>query len=125
MCSSDLGARAGRPARPAGARQPHVDWLGARHGHLSALAAAEVYRALGAVGNLGYHGVVAEPRHCAWREEWTAPTRAALRRHLLRLEADDLPILAAPGHEAVLDAHRDWTTPTLATPDPDEEARQR
>ena len=58
---------------------PHVDWLGARHGHLSALAAAEVYAALGASGNLGYHGDVADPRHCAWREEWTAPARACAR----------------------------------------------
>jgi len=92
---------------------PHVDWLGARHGHLSALAAAEVYAALGAPGNLGYHGDVADPRHCAWREEWTAPARAALRRHLLGREAADLPVRAAPGHEAVLDDHRDWTTPGL------------
>src|SRR5690606_38462141 len=63
---------------------PHVDWLGARHGHLSALAAAEVYAALGAAGNLGYHGDVADGRHCAWREEWTGPARgrrpAAARR---------------------------------------------
>ena len=92
---------------------PHVDWLGARHGHLSALAAAEVYAALGAAGNLGYHSDVADPRHCAWREEWTAPTRDALRRHLLGRQADDLPMRAAPGHEATLDGHRDWTAPAL------------
>jgi len=92
---------------------PHVDWLGARHGHLSVLAAAQVYAALGAPGNIGYHGDVSEPRHCAWRGEWTAPARDALRRHLLGAAAGDLPIVAAPGHAARLEPHRDWTTPVL------------
>src|SRR5690554_5496135 len=92
---------------------PHVDWLGARHGHLSALAAAEVYAALGAAGNLGYHGDVADGRHCAWREEWTGPARDALRRHLLRREAADLPLRAAAGHAARLDDHRAWSAPAL------------
>src|SRR5690606_27059799 len=92
---------------------PHVDWLGARHGHLSVLAAAQVYAALGVPGNIGYHGDVAEPRHCAWREEWTAPARGAPRRHLLGLDADDLPIIAAPALAAGVEARGDWTRPVL------------
>ncbi|WP_232207598.1 topoisomerase [Pseudoxanthomonas sp. J35] len=68
---------------------PHVAWLGAPAGHASARAAVPVYAALGVPGNLGYHADVADPRHCAWRPEWDAPARAAIRRHLLRQPADD------------------------------------
>lgn len=73
---------------------PHVAWLGASGGHASARAAAPVYAALGASGNLGYHGDVADPRHCAWRPEWDAPAREAIRRHLLRQPADDPGFIA-------------------------------
>lgn len=74
---------------------PHVDWLGASAGHAAVQAAADVYALLGAAGNLGYHGDVSEPRHCAWRAEWDEPARNAIRRHLHRAEADDLPVVAA------------------------------
>lgn len=92
---------------------PHVDWLGARFGHVGALAGAEVYRALGAAGNLGYHSDVTDATHCAWRGEWDAPVRAALRRHLRKTGADDLPIEAAEGKAGRLEEHRDWETPRL------------
>src|SRR5690606_41558270 len=85
----------------------------ARQRHLAASAGAEVYAALGAAGNLGYLGAVADGRHCACREEWTGPARAALRRHLLRREAADLPLRAAAGHAARLDDHRAWSAPAL------------
>lgn len=92
---------------------PHIDWLGARAGHLGALAGAEIYRALGAAGNLGYHSAVADPKHCAWRGEWDAPARDAIRRHLRRADADDLPIIAADADAVRLEDHRDWDTPPL------------
>jgi len=74
---------------------PHVDWLGAPAGHAAVQAAAGVYAMLGVGGNLGYHGDVAESRHCAWRSEWDAPARDAIRRHLHAAEAADLPVVAA------------------------------
>lgn len=92
---------------------PHVDWLGARAGHVSALAAAEVYRALGAAGHLGYHSAVEDPRHCAWRQEWDQPMRHAIRRHLLGAPAEDLAIVAADAKAGRLDGHRHWSTPDL------------
>lgn len=92
---------------------PHVDWLGAPAGHASALAAAEIWRALGAEGNLGYHGAVADGSHCAWRDEWTAPARDAIRRHLKGEAAADLPLVAAPGSAADLAPLRDWEAPAL------------
>ncbi|KAF1686451.1 topoisomerase [Pseudoxanthomonas broegbernensis] len=92
---------------------PHVAWLGARSGHLSALAGAEIYKALGAAGNLGYYSAVQDGTHCAWRPEWDAPARNALRRHLLHATADDLSIIAADPASGELERHRDWTTPAL------------
>ncbi|MGY1409690.1 glucuronyl esterase domain-containing protein [Luteimonas sp. A611] len=74
---------------------PHVDWLGASAGHAAVQAVAGVYAMLGVEGNLGYHGDVVEPRHCAWRVEWDVPARDAIRRHLHGAEADDLPVVAA------------------------------
>src|SRR5690606_23448786 len=92
---------------------PHVDWLAARHSHLSVLAAAPVYSALCVPGHIGYHGDVAEPRYSALRQEWNGPAREVLSLHLVGLDADDLPIIAAPAHAAGLEARRDWTTPVL------------
>ena len=78
---------------------PHVDWLGAPAGHASARAALPAFALLGAAGNLGYYGRVADSRHCAWRDEWDQPARDAIRRHLRGLPAGDLAIVPA-GTEA-------------------------
>lgn len=80
---------------------PHVDWLGAGAGHASVLAAMPAYALLEAQGNLGYHGDVAQARHCAWRSEWDAPARDAIRRHLHGTQADDLPVVAAGADAAM------------------------
>lgn len=74
---------------------PHVDWLGAPAGLASVRGAVPVYRLLGAEGNLGYHGQIADGRHCAWRDEWNTPARDAIRRHLRGLPADDLAVVPA------------------------------
>lgn len=80
---------------------PHVDWLGAGAGHASVLAAMPAYALLGAQGNLGYHGDVAQARHCAWRSEWDAPASEAIRRHLHGTQADDLPVVATGADAAM------------------------
>jgi len=92
---------------------PHVDWLGARFGHVSALAGAEIYRALGVGGNIGYHSAVGDGTHCAWRSEWDAAARDAVRRHLRKVQAEDLPIVAAEGKAGSLEDFRAWRTPAL------------
>lgn len=92
---------------------PHVDWLGARFGHVSALAGAEIYRALGVGGNIGYHAAVEDGTHCAWRGEWDAAARDAIRRHLRKVQAGDLPIVAAEGKAGSLEDFRAWRTPAL------------
>ena len=74
---------------------PHVAWLGAPAGHASTRAALPAFALLGAAGNLGYYGQVADGRHCAWRSEWDKPARDAIRRHLRGLPADDLSVVPA------------------------------
>lgn len=92
---------------------PHVDWLGARFGHASALAGAEIYRALGVAGNIGYHSAVEDGTHCAWRGEWDAVARDAIRRHLRKEWAGDLPIVAAEAKAAPPEELRQWRAPEL------------
>ncbi|UWX03757.1 hypothetical protein H1235_13755 [Pseudoxanthomonas sp. NC8] len=92
---------------------PHVDWLGASAGHAGALAGAEIYRALGAGGNIGYYSAVENPKHCAWRPEWDQPARDAIRRHLLGVDADDLHLQAADPAKAAAMPARDWQAPPL------------
>jgi hypothetical protein len=92
---------------------PHVDWLGARHGHASAVAGAEVYEALGAAGNIGYLSRVQDPKHCAWRPEWDDAARDAIRRHLHHAPASDLPFTAPAGDEGGALHGWQWDTPEL------------
>lgn len=92
---------------------PHVDWLGAPAGHASALAAAEIYRALGAPGSIGYHSAVANPKHCAWRPEWDQAAKDAIRRHLHHAAAGDLPLIAPAGAGEDPQPTWQWDTPGL------------
>ncbi len=92
---------------------PHIDWLGARFGHASALAGAEIYKALGVEGNIGYYSAVENGNHCAWRDEWNEPTRNAIQRHLHKADAPDLEIVADGGRSADVSDWVDWDTPTL------------
>jgi hypothetical protein len=89
---------------------PHVAWLGASAGLTSTRAAAEIYRALGAGGNIGYYASVPDPAHCAWRPQWDGPAQAAIQRHLLRQPAPDLAVPAV--HAEAPPAWR-WSTPVL------------
>ena len=92
---------------------PHVDWLGADAGHASAVAGAEVYRALGAGGNIGYYSAVENPKHCAWRPEWDKAARDAIRRHLLGVKADDLRFEAAEPATPRPAPEWNWQAPRL------------
>ncbi len=92
---------------------PHIDWLGAQWGHVSAQAGAEIYKALGVQDNIGYHSAVQDGTHCAWRSEWDTPTRSAIKRHLKKEEADGLTINASGQGSGNLAEYKDWETPTL------------
>src|SRR5262249_41802634 len=61
-----------------------IDWLAARSGSVSALAGAEVYKALGAGSNISYWSDVADGTHCAVRPEWRTPLQQNIQKFLLK-----------------------------------------
>ncbi|HSC89408.1 MAG TPA: hypothetical protein VLC09_19130, partial [Polyangiaceae bacterium] len=92
---------------------PHIANLGPRSAHVAALAAAEIYGALGARENIGYHSAVADGGHCSARPEHQEPLRQALRKFLLGTGSQAGTITAAAKATGNLATWRSWTTPTL------------
>ncbi|MDN3270188.1 cellulose binding domain-containing protein [Streptomyces sp. MA15] len=93
---------------------PHIDWLGARSGSLAALGGAEVYRALGAGGNISYWSDVQDGTHCAARSEWRTPLQRNIQKFLLDSGGSSGVFRVSPAKSADLSAWRDWQTPVLA-----------
>jgi hypothetical protein len=92
---------------------PHIANLGPKSGHAAALAAAEVYKALGAADAITYYSDIADGSHCAVRPEWKVPMQQNLRKHLLKTGTDPGVIKASSKATAKLSDWVDWTTPTL------------
>jgi hypothetical protein len=92
-----------------------ADWLASRSGYASAMAGAEVYKALGFGGNITYHSNNTSGSHCAWISDWKTPVEDNIKRFLLRT--------AAPPAAPVINPRSDrtetmanwvaWTTPAL------------
>lgn len=93
---------------------PHVDWLGARSGSVAALGGAEVYKALGAGGNIGYWSDVQDGTHCAARPEWRTPLQQDIQKFLLKSGSSSGVFRISPAKSGDLSAWRDWQTPSLA-----------
>jgi hypothetical protein len=92
---------------------PHIDWLGARSGSVAALAGAEVYKALGAGGNISYWSDVQDGTHCASRPEWKTPLQQNIQKFLLKT-GNAAGTFRISGQKAGnLADWRDWTTPVL------------
>ncbi|MEY9484439.1 hypothetical protein RKD26_000233 [Streptomyces calvus] len=92
---------------------PHIDWLGARSGSVAALGGAEVYKALGAGGNISYWSDVRDGTHCAARPEWRTPLQQNIQKFLLRSGGSSGVFRVSPAKFGDLPAWRDWQTPDL------------
>jgi hypothetical protein len=92
---------------------PHSASLGAKPSHAAVLAGAEVYKALGAEGNLSYVSEVASSTHCSQRPEWVAPFKSAVQKFLKKTSTEALVIKASSKATSSLSEWSDWTTPTL------------
>ncbi|MEU6859654.1 cellulose binding domain-containing protein [Glycomyces sp. NPDC046736] len=92
---------------------PHVEWLGAQSGSVAALGGAEVYKALGAAGNISYHSNVSDGTHCATRSEWRAPLQQSIMTFLHGNGNPPAVFTMHPSKTGNLAQWRDWTTPTL------------
>lgn len=93
---------------------PHVDWLGARSGSVAALGGAEIYKALGAGGNITYWSDVQDGTHCAVRPEWKTPLQQNLSKILLGSGSGSGVFRIAPSKAGNLAQWRDWQTPALS-----------
>jgi hypothetical protein len=92
---------------------PSIDWLAARSGSVSALAGAEIYKALGVGDNISYWSDVADGTHCAVRPEWRTPLQQNLQKFLLRTGNAAGVFRVSSRKAGNLADWRDWTTPTL------------
>ena len=92
---------------------PTIAWLATRPGSVSALAGAEIYKALGAGDAISYWSAVSDGNHCAVRSEWRDPMQKFLRRFLLKTGTDAGVFRIASNAQGNLSQWVDWTTPTL------------
>ena len=93
---------------------PHVAQFAASSAHTAVLAGAEVYGALGALGNIGYVSDIVSDVHCAsGKPEYAAPISQSIAK-FLKHEGDG-PATIRPGATATGDLAqwRDWQTPAL------------
>jgi hypothetical protein len=93
---------------------PHIDWLAARSGSVAALGGAEVFKALGAGGNITYWSDVQDGTHCAVRPEWRTPLQQNLQKFLLKTGTSTGSFHISSLKAGNLADWRDWTTPTLS-----------
>jgi hypothetical protein len=93
---------------------PHIDWLSARSGSVTALGGAEVYRALGAGGNITYWSDVQDGTHCASRSEWRTPLQQHIQKYLLKTGSAAGTFRISGRKAGNLAEWRTWQTPTLA-----------
>ncbi|MER7361347.1 glucuronyl esterase domain-containing protein [Nonomuraea wenchangensis] len=98
---------------------PHIDWLAARSASVAALGGAEIYKALGAGGNLTYWSDVQDGTHCATRSEWRTPMQQYIQKFLLNTGASTGTMRIAASKSGNLAEWRDWTTPALGDPTSD------
>jgi hypothetical protein len=97
---------------------PTIAWLAAKSGSVSALAGAEVYKALGAGDNISYWSDIQNGTHCAIRPEWKDPLQKSLKKFLLKTGNDPGVFRISGSAAGNLADWRDWQTPTLSDSTP-------
>ncbi len=97
---------------------PHIVNLGPRSASVAALGGAEVYRALGAGGNITYWSDVQDGSHCANRPEWRTPLQQHIQKYLRRTGNAAGAIRISGRATGDLSQWRDWQTPALGSGPP-------
>ncbi|MFG1699518.1 cellulose binding domain-containing protein [Nonomuraea sp. NPDC049309] len=92
---------------------PHIDWLAARSASVAALGGAEIYKALGAEGDITYWSAVQDGTHCASRSEWRTPLQQNIQKFLLGTGDYTGSMRIAANKSGNLAEWRDWQTPAL------------
>ena len=93
-----------------------ADWLASRSGYASAMAGAEVYKALGVGGNITYHSNNTSGSHCAWITDWKTPVEDNIKRFLLKTANPPAAPTINPRSDRTetMSNWIDWTTPNLS-----------
>ncbi|SNT42902.1 Chitodextrinase [Streptosporangium subroseum] len=94
---------------------PHIANLGPRSAGVAALGGAEVYKALGAAGNITYWSDIQDGNHCANRAEWRTPLQQNIQKFLVKTGSAAGSIRIAAKAQGNLAQWRDWQTPTLGS----------
>ena len=92
---------------------PHIANLGPKSASVAALAAAEVYKALGAGDAITYYSDVQSGDHCSMRPEWATPLRNNIQRFLKKTGTAPGVMKISSSAAGKLSDWSDWTTPTL------------
>jgi glucuronyl esterase-like protein len=92
---------------------PHIANLGPKSASVAALAAAEVYKALGAGDNITYYSDVQNGSHCSMRPEWSAPLKSNIEKFLKKTGNAAGVMKISSSASGDLSSWRDWQTPTL------------
>src|SRR5690606_10871364 len=97
---------------------PRIDWLAASSSSVGALGGAEVYKALGAEGNITYWSDVQDGNHCASRSEWRGPNQQSIQKFLRNSGSYTGSLRISPAKRGDLAEWRDWQTPDLSGSNP-------
>jgi len=97
---------------------PAIANLAPRAEHVSVLAGAEIYAALGAAENLNYISNSENGNHCVFREEYVPALQQNIRK-FLKKETVDAPVVYSPHASLAVDlqANVTWQRPVLAVPE--------
>jgi len=96
---------------------PHIAQFAATAAHTAVLAGAEVYRALGVLGNVAYMSDIASDVHCAsGKPEYNEPLTQSIAKFLKHEGDAPGTIRAGVTGTGDLSQWRDWQTPELASP---------
>ncbi|MCK9561358.1 MAG: Ig-like domain-containing protein [Bacteroidales bacterium] len=94
-------------------------WLNVPGSHVSAVAGAEVYKALGVGGNFGWLNT-GTAAHCSWVSSYDATVKDFIDIFLHRTKTPGTaPIFTENNRPAAAASMINWTTPTLASGNPD------
>lgn len=92
---------------------PHIANLGPKSGSVAALAAAEVYKALGVGDAITYYSDVQNGTHCSQRPEWVTPLKDNIQRFLKKTGNAPGVFKISSSAAGKLSDWSDWTAPTL------------
>jgi hypothetical protein len=94
---------------------PHIANLGPKSASVAALGGAEVYKALGAGGNITYWSDIQDGTHCANRPEWRTPLQQNIQKFLAGTGTAPGAMRISSRAAGNLAEWRTWSTPTLSS----------